>query len=130
MARGTSFALTIGSGGVDDVVGGVTRGEVGVGVEERLIVVLREAGHASAFPERSDSLRDSDAEQHDAAAAAGGSGTLRARARVVAVVSAQRTHPRHRRLFTVLVTGSNVFIEGAYERGNTLERERRREKVK
>lgn len=94
---------------MDDVVGGVTRGEVGVGLEERLIVVLREVGHASAFPERSDSLRDSDAEQHDAAAAAaaaGGSGALRARARVVAVVSTQRTHPRHRRRFTVLVTGS------------------------
>lgn len=102
---GTSFALTIGSGGVNDVVGGVTGGEViRVRVEKRLIVVLSEVCHASAFPERShNSLRDSDAEQHDAAGGSGGA--LRARARVVAVVSAQRTHARHRlRLHRSVIT--------------------------
>lgn len=89
---------------MNDVVGVVTGVEIRVGVQKRLIIVVSEIVHASAFPERRrpDSLRNSDAEQHDAAAAAaaaaGGTGsTLGAGAGVVAVVSAQRTHSRHRR---------------------------------
>lgn len=82
---------------MNDVVGVVTGVEIRVGVQKRLIIELSKIVHASAFPERRpDSLRNSNAEQHDAAAAAAAGGTLGAGAGVVAVVSAQRTHPRHR----------------------------------
>ena len=108
----TSFALAASARGVNNVVGFITGGDIGVGFLMRLFI-LGEIDHASTLSKRSSSFSESHTKQHDTSRSnvlISTTRTLPACTRVVAVVSALWATARHHVWLLLLFRDRNIIV--------------------